>query len=68
MSIEKSKRPRTEPCGTPYLRDCTLDAPALTHTHTHTISSLFIRKGVGRVRDHEAGHTTPIFEGEDHGL
>ena len=46
IQIEKSRAPRIEPWGTPYLIDLTLDVAAFTHT----ICSLFVRTDVTRVR------------------
>ena len=42
--MEKSNGPRTEPWGTPYLRNCTLDVDAFTCT----VCFLSVRNDAGR--------------------
>ena len=44
MQMEKSNGPRTEPWGTPYLRNCTLDVDAFTCT----VCFLSVRNDAGR--------------------
>ena len=61
MQMEKSNGPRTEPWGTPYLRDRASEADACT------VRFLSVRNDTSTVSP-ETIHTLPIFEGGDHSL